>query len=264
MASLDLAAVFAEHEAGDAHHHVVTLKVDAEVDQSWVESAVGWIAEHGRQPVVRTRVKLNRCLVEQAARCGAVVELELGHPRVELQRALLGPRAAPSATLLLQAQHLRTLGITVVARLGPLLPGLHDASTELRGTRRAGGFASLLSHVRAADLDAVELSLGHLTAERLTEISDHLEPSALLELGRGFGLTSGALLRFAQRADDGEPLKDRKLDPHLAQVLRLQLRRAAERAGLRVDTTATVARRAARLEHRVYQPVVQGDLFFGT
>lgn len=264
MASLDLASLFAEREAQDAPAHVVTIAVDADTDQQWVAAALDWLDDHGRQPVVRTRVQLIRSLVERVAIVGAVVELELAHPRADLQRALLGARAAPTATLLLQAQHLRSLGVSVVARLGPLLPGLHDASADVRGSRRAGGFASLLSHVRAADLEAVELVLGKLDGDRLTAISDHLEPIALIELGRGFGLSSGALLSFAQRAQEGEPLKPRALDPHLAQVLRLQLRRAAESSGLSVETTATIARRAARAERRQYQPVIQGDLFFGT
>lgn len=263
-ASLELASLLAEQEAQGAHHHVLTLRVDADADQTWAAEAVSWLAEHGRQPVLRARVTLQRGLIEAAARAGAVVEFELAHPRLELQRALLGNDAAATSTLLLQAQHLRALDVDVVARLGPLLPGIHEVGPH----GRRGGFGSLLSHVRAADVHVVELALGDLNGSRLRVLSSLCEGAAVLELARSFGLTSGALLGLSSDEANavperlhGEPLR---LDPHFGHVFRGQLRAEARRASLDIETTAEVARRAAKSRRRRYVGVVQGDLFFGT
>ena len=79
--------------------------------------------------------------------------LEMAHHKLDIQRALLGPEADAAPALLLQAQHLRRLGVGVAVQLGPLVAGLHD---------RPGQIDPLLRHIAAADIHDVHLSVGRL------------------------------------------------------------------------------------------------------
>jgi hypothetical protein len=70
---------------------------------------------------------------------GATVVLEMAHHKLEIQRALLGEDADAAPALLLQAQHLRRLGVGVAVQLGPLVAGCtigRGRSTRWCGTSR--------------------------------------------------------------------------------------------------------------------------------
>src|SRR5262245_52894846 len=126
-----LAELLAERESRGSRVPVVSLLMRAREDAEWIEHAIAWLSVRGRRVIVRTRVVMPKEIVESLARArssgpGVVVELELAHHKPVIQRALLGDHVDTAAALLLQAQHLATLEIPVVARLAPLMPGIHD------------------------------------------------------------------------------------------------------------------------------------------
>ncbi len=210
--ALGLASALAEHESGYGSGQdsgsgrrverveVVTLcvrrRADAELEGGWLMEIIDWLEGQGRGIVVRTRVRLPREFVLALRGRPVLVELELADLDADRQRALLGPEAARANELLLQAQHLAALGLEVVGRVGPLLPGVHElASME-----------SMLSALRAADLHGVSHYVGELSAPVLERLAACLDAGALMVLTRAFRLPPTAVfaLDFDARALSAE------------------------------------------------------------
>lgn len=269
-----LSAILAERESRGSRVPVVTLLVRDRADAPWVERAVRWLGLRGRRVVVRTRVVLDRevvdALVVARDQAGAVVELELAHHKPAIQRALLGDRADPAAALLLQAQHLETLEIPVVARLAPLLPGIHD---------QPNGFATLVRNVVAADVCRVVVEAGKLHSEqlrRLVGVTGELTVAGCLELARAFSVDAMVLLSGADL-----PAEQRdavfKLKPRRARVLEHGFAKLAADAGAQpmgddasgyqglVEAASSGVRRRREDADEVvrYEPVMGRDLFAG-
>lgn len=178
---LGLAGLLAEHEAGGEAVTTVTLRLVRAADAFWALAALRWLTAHGRRVLLRTAKVLPKVLVLAARDCGATVVLEMAHGRLEVQRALLGSEADAAPALLLQAQHLRRLGIGVAVQMGPLVAGLHD---------RPGQIDGLVRHIAAADIHDVHLGVARLTPERLQALLAALEPEAALEVQRRYGVTT--------------------------------------------------------------------------
>jgi|GEM_PF-1910837 len=224
QAQLDavLTGLLAEREQRGSRVPVVSLLMRAREDGEWIERAISWLSLRGRRVIVRTRVVMPRSVVSALAdahrrKTGAVVELELAHHKPAIQSALLSTRAGPAdsvAALLLQAQHLETLELPIVARLAPLLPGIHD---------QPNGFTPLLRNLVAADLRRVVIEAGHLHTQQLRALLDpalglgarELSVQSLLELGRAYGVDSMVVLGGATLEGD----RVYKLKPRRAQVL---------------------------------------------
>ncbi|MFO7563392.1 MAG: hypothetical protein R6X02_12175 [Enhygromyxa sp.] len=209
-----LSELLADREMRGSRVPVISLLMRGREDGEWIERAITWLSLRGRRVIVRTRVVMPRSLVAalaEARRKGqvAVVELELAHHKPAIQRALLGEQADPVSGLLLQAQHLETLEIPVVARLAPMLPGIHDQADQ---------FTPLLRNLVGADLRRVVLDVGQLHGRQLRELvaaQRELSVASLLELARAYGVDPMVVLGAAEIADD-EPT--RKLKPRRAQV----------------------------------------------
>lgn len=187
---LALAGVLGEFEARGESVTTVTLRLARREDAAWAEPAVRWLAAHGRRVILRSPVTLARSLVLRAKDCTASVVFEIGHQKLEIQRALFGAEADAAPALLLQAQYLRRLGVPVSIHLGPLLAGLHD---------RPGHFEPLLRHIAAAGLRDLHLSVGRLTRARLEALSAVLDDETIAALIRRYGVdpaeTSGGAAR---------------------------------------------------------------------
>lgn len=223
---LALASVLAESERDGFAVEVLTLCVRRHEDVAWVGPVIDWLDAHGRSVVLRTRVRLPRDFVlTLRGRADVVaIELELASLDAEVQRALLGERAAAANELLLQAQHFAAIGLRVGARLGPLLPGVHDLPT----------FESMLGAVASADIHAVELQLGELSAPVLERLRDVIDDAAMITLTRAFRLapTAAFSLDFAPRVlsfEFGQALASRlgaavreRKDVELASLARAQ------------------------------------------
>jgi hypothetical protein len=232
QAQLDLvlAELLAEREMRGSRVPVVSLLMRGREDAEWIERAIGWLSLRGRRVIVRTRVVMPRSLVAaltevQRGEQTPVVELELAHHKPVIQRALLGEQADPVAALLLQAQHLETLGIPVVARLAPLLPGVHDQANQ---------FTPLLCNLIGADVRHVVLEVGHLHAAQLRELvaaQRELSVASLLELARAYAVDPMVVLGGAEPQDDQLV---HKLKPRRAQVLAHGLEQIAREQGLRL------------------------------
>src|SRR5690606_14167037 len=154
---LGLASQLAELEQRGVEVRVVTLCLRAREDVEWLGPAVTWLEAHGRAVILRTRVRLPRPLVAELKGRDLAIELELAAFEAPVQRALLGEGSASAQALLLQAQHLRLLGLRVVGRLGPLLPGVHERES----------FDRLVAATGAADIHELELRVGYLDGGRL-------------------------------------------------------------------------------------------------
>jgi hypothetical protein len=267
-----LSELLADREMRGSRVPVVSLLMRGREDGEWIERAITWLSLRGRRVIVRTRVVMPRSLVAglaEARRKGhaVVVELELAHHKPAIQRALLGAQADPVAALLLQAQHLETLEIPVVARLAPLMPGIHDQADQ---------FTPLLRNLVGADVRRVVLEVGQLHIRQLRELVDvrggvqrELSVASLLELARAYGVDPMVVLGAAD-IDDGEPV--RKLKPRRAQVLAHGLEQIARehdngalslpRCGCRSHCDLS-ASRAANDYAAGYESVMGRDLFAG-
>jgi hypothetical protein len=177
LSTLRLASLLGEHESDGDRVTVVTLAI-RERHQPWLDEVVRWLRRHGRAVVIRTRVLLDRGVIEVARRGGVTFALELAHTHAGIDSALLGDEAAAGNALLLQAQHLRSSGLPVVARIGPLLPGVHDTAS----------FGRLLSSIAAADLRRVELATGAVDGTRLEIARGRLPAGAQLDLARALSV----------------------------------------------------------------------------
>lgn len=235
QAQLDLvlAELLAEREMRGSRVPVVSLLMRSREDAEWIERAIAWLSVRGRRVIVRTRVVMPRSLVAaliELHRRGdrtPVVELELAHHKPVIQRALLGEQADSVAALLLQAQHLETLGIPVVARLAPLLPGIHDQANQ---------FTPLLNNLIGADVRHVALEVGHLHAAQLRELvaaQRELSVASLLELARAYAVDAMVVLGGAEIEDERVV---HKLKPRRAQVVAHGLEQIARDHGLRLPS----------------------------
>jgi hypothetical protein len=251
--SLALVGLLGEIEASGERIPSVTLLLRHRADAAWVSAAVEWLRGHGRSVSLRTSVTLSRPLVQKIRGGEITVSLELAHHEPTLQRALLGPSADTTSALLLQAQHLRAIGIPVAAHLGPLLPGVHDDGND---------FATLLHNVVAADVRDVYLSVGRLTGARLVGLSRAVKPGALISLGRAFGLPPGLLISPPETEN-----VTWRLDPLVADGLFVGLRRKAADFGLEVEGCGCPSSCHLSVEpssasgRRPYVPVTQPELF---
>jgi hypothetical protein len=178
---LGLAGLIAEHEASGEPVTTVTLRLVRSEDAFWAQAALRWLSAHGRRVVLRTAKVLPKPLVMAARDCGATVVLEMAHSRLEVQRALLSPEADAAPALLLQAQHLRRLGIGVAVQLGPLVAGLHD---------RPGQIDGLVRHIAAADIHDVHLGVARLTPDRQQALLAVLDAEGAFEVQRRYGVTT--------------------------------------------------------------------------
>jgi hypothetical protein len=257
---LELATILAEKEAGkkskkaasgEAQIPVITLLVRRESDASetgWVAHALPWIARHGRRVILRTRKVLDRGLVDLAVAGLATIELELAHHKAQLQTALLGPGAESASALLLHAQHLAAVGLPVVARLEPMMPGIHDEERT---------FEHLARNVVAADVIDAHVEVGRLLGAQIDALLNTprvLGPGMVLRLGRAYGLPPQELLT---RETPGPW----QLRPQTAAGLRHNFENLARDVGLRIDACGCAAHCQLDAAERDYVPVAGPDLF---
>ncbi len=267
-----LSELLAERESRGSRVPVVSLLMRGREDAEWIEHALTWLSLRGRRVIVRTRVVMPKELVMSLARAretgpGVVVELEIAHHKAVIQRALLGEHADTTSSLLLQAQHLETLEIPVVARLAPLMPGIHD---------QPNGFMPLVRNVEAADVRRVMLAAGHLHPQQLQNLAGcqrELSVAGLLELARAYAVDAMLLLGGAspQVADTSEaPVQ--KLKPRRAQVFVHALERIVADAGLELPACGchlhcelyrAAGARPSNSYETGYESVMGRDLFAG-
>ncbi|PRP90467.1 hypothetical protein ENSA5_64810 [Enhygromyxa salina] len=270
-----LSELLAERESRGSRVPVVSLLMRGREDAEWIERAVRWLSLRGRRVIVRTRVVMPRPVVtalHQAHGCedgcegrrggGAVVELELAHHKPAIQRALLGQQADPAAALLLQAQHLETLEIPVVARLGPLMPGIHD---------QGNGFTPLLRNVEAADVSRIVLQIGQLHPQQIRALVDcqrELTAAGVLELARAYGVSAMTMLGGTELPADEDGVVH-KLKSRRAQAFTHGLERLVTDAGLELPGCGCQShceltpQRAANDYEAGYESVMGRDLFAG-
>ena len=260
-----LSELLAERESRGRRIPVLTLLMRSREDAGWIEKATTWLSERGRRVIVRTRVVMPRSLVSilhenQRRGAGIVVELELAHYKPAIQRALLGAQADSASDLLLQSQHLATLEIPIVARLAPLMPGIHD---------QPHGFVPLLRNVEAADIDKVVLEVGNLHPEQVRNLiacQRELSVAGLLELARAYTLDPMMMLGSIEPPANGSV---RKLKSRRAQVFRHALEQVVEDSRLRLPKCGCHAHceqtreRASNSYARGYESVMGRDLFAG-
>jgi hypothetical protein len=248
---LALAGWVAAHE--DAADPAATLVLhvrraeDAASDR--LIPAFDWLRAHGRAAVLRTRAVLPRDVVSALDTFGVAVELEVAHRDPDVQRALLGASAAPAASLLLFAQHLRARGVPVHVRLGPLVPGLHDADGP-------EGITSLGRHLVAADLLDVELGLARMDARRLRALQGAVTEACLMRVADAYGVTTAELIF------EGERLRGAVSLPY--DVARLAVAELADHLrtlGLEPREPGSFAAQHAEHLGRRPQPVGQAMLF---
>ncbi len=250
---LALATLLAEREMTGVRDRFVTTAVRSRADFDWVARAMRWLSDHGRQPIARLRVPPDAALVRALREVGAIAVIEVASTQVALQKLLLGSTTAPMGELLLSAQHLRAAGLPVVARLGPLLPGVHGSCG--RGTR---AFQSLLSHLKVADVRDVEIVFGHLDQRRLVGLEEAIEADRMLELARAFGISTGELLALG----GGEVLLQgpRSMAPMIASVFRMELHAAIRREQISLRMAGEIAARQSENCGREFAPVHRGVL----
>ncbi|MEM9462683.1 MAG: hypothetical protein AAGF11_51520 [Myxococcota bacterium] len=245
---LALGATLGEREARGAPARSVVLRLTERDDSTWARPAVEWLAERGRRVLARSSVVLGRELVQSIRRWGVTVVLELAHPRPSYQQALVGPTAETVASLLLHAQHLRSLDIEVAVHLGPLLPVVHDQAREI---------TALARHIAAADIRDVHLAVGRLTPARGRALAGVLPRGQVGAMLRAFALDP--------RDDDPWarlPAAGARLSPLAAATLRHGVRRFVESAGLRIDHCGCPAQ--CHLDPELtprFVPLLTSDLF---
>ena len=263
-----LSEILAGRESRGMRVPIVSLFMRQREDAGWIERAISWLSVRGRRVVVRTRVVMARAVVSALADAhrrgaGALVELELAHHKGEVQRALLGDQADAAAALLLQAQHLETLGLPVVARLAPLMPGIHD---------QPGGFMPLVRNVQAADLRQVTLEVGQLHPQQLANLAScqrELGVAGQLELARAYGVDAMAMLTGASvpREEVVHRLKARRAEGFvhaLEQIVRdvgLELPSDPNKCGCR--SHCSLMSETSNVYASGYQSVMGRDLFAG-
>jgi hypothetical protein len=267
-----LAELLAEREMRGSRVPVVSLLMRSREDADWIERAITWLSLRGRRVIVRTRVVMPRGLVSAIAEAhrrregSAVVELEVAHHKPAIQRALLGEQADSVASLLLQAQHLETLEIPIVARIAPLMPGIHD---------QANGFTPLLRNLIGADLRRAVLEVGHLHPAQLRKLvaaQRELSVASLIELARAYAVDPMLVLGGAiedTHAQADAPVY--KLKPRRAQVFAHGLEQVAREHDNGAFTLPScgcrshceLSKRATNGYAAGYESVMGRDLFAG-
>jgi hypothetical protein len=241
----ELLAIVAEEEATGVVVDAVVVRLGRREHADAAVQVVRWVAAHGRRPVLRTAVTLPRTCVEAARDVRATVLLEVADARPEVARALLGPEASPVAALLLQAQHLRALGIPTGVQLGPVLPGVHEPQRLL----------PLLRHVAAADLRHLHVTVGQLGRGRRAALAPLLGPQELGGLHRAFELHPDEL-------DDAPPGAVWRLRAPVHAGLRHAVVRTAAECGLTTDACGCATLCHLEGRRRAVPVAVQGpDLF---
>lgn len=250
---LALATLVAEREMTGLRDRFVTAAVRSRDDFDWVARAMRWLSDHGRQPIARLRVPPDSKFVRVLRDVGAIAVVEVASTQSAVQKLLLAQASAPTGELLLAAQHLRAAGLPVVARLGPLLPGVHGSCR--RGMQ---AFRSLLSHIKVADIRDVEIVFGHLEQERLVALDATIDPDQMLELARAFGISTGELLALgAGKILLQEP---RSMAPMIASVFRMELHSAIRREQISLRMAGEIAARQSENFGREFAPVHRGIL----
>lgn len=245
---LTLTAALGEREARGEPARIVVLRLTERDDAVWARPAVEWLAERGRRVIVRTSTILGRDVIRSVRRWGATVVLELAHPRLSHQRALIDPKAESASALLLHAQHLRSVDIEVAVHLGPLLPGINDREGELRALAR---------HIAAADIRDVHLAVGRLTPSRGRALAEVLERGRAGALLRAFGQNSMVKDPWSEL-----PAEGRRLAPLAAATLLNAVGWVLDDAGLRVDHCG--CRAQCHLDPQLtpsFVPLLTSDLF---
>ena len=254
-----------------------------------------------RTRVVMPRAVVSALAQAHRGQTGAIVELELAHHKPAIQRALLsipppllaiprpllaipppllaiprplmatlpsstaraGDEPDPAAALLLQAQHLETLELPVVARLAPLLPGVHD---------QPSGFTPLLRNLVAADVRHVVVEPGHLHSRQLRKliaVQRELSVQSLIELARAYSVDPMVVLGGAKLESDDVVYK---LKPRRAQVFAHGLEHLArehDRGALKLPSCGCRSHcelmpgRASNGYGAGYESVMGRDLFAG-
>jgi hypothetical protein len=264
-----LAELLAGRESRGTRVPVVTLLVRDRHDVDVIPPALAWLGSRGRRVIVRTRVVLPKPIVRVLSEAlergiGVVVELELAHHKPVVQRALLGPQADAASALLLQAQHLETLGLPVVARLGPLLPGIHDHG----GPGQKVGLEPLLRNVEAADIRRVALAVDELEPQQIAALvraKRDLDTTGLLELGKAFGIDPMIMLGAAPILFEAP----HRLKPRRAAALVVGLEQLVRACGLELPACGCRAHCALNSsrpanEYEIgYESVMGRDLFAG-
>lgn len=236
-----LATLIGEHEASGEPVTTVTLRLVRSEDAFWAQTALRWLTAHGRRVILRTARVMPKALVLAARDHGATVLLEMAHHKLEVQRALLGPEADAAPALLLQAQHLRRLGVGVAVQLGPLVAGLHD---------RPGQIDPLVRHIAAADIHDVHLSVGRLQPARAQALIAALGVEGGFEVQRRYAATSST--------------GSWRLSALAANSLREAVRSVVLHQGLVVDGCGCAAHCHLDLgERRAYVAVQGPELFAG-
>ncbi|KIG14951.1 hypothetical protein DB30_06140 [Enhygromyxa salina] len=261
-----LSELLAERESRGSRVPVVSLLMRSREDASWIAHAIGWLAVRGRRVVVRTRVVMPKRVVAalteaQDLGAGVVVELEVAHHKPEVQRALLGEQADPAVALLLQAQHIETLELPIVARIGPVMPGIHD---------QPNGFMPLVRNVEAADVRNVVVVVGQLHTQQLRNLVScqrELTIAGLLELGRAYAVDAMILLGSVPVPAEASVYK---LRSRRAQVFAHALERIVAELGLELPSCGcrshcelVVSRPTANGYAAGYESVMGRDLFAG-
>lgn len=242
---LALASRLGEREASGEQADTIVLRLHGRDDAGWVGVAMPWLIERGRRVVLRTPAVLPRSLSTAARDRGVTVFLEIASSDADIQRALLGRAADPVPSLLLHAQHLRTLGVEPSAFVGPLLPVLHDRPENLE---------PLLRHIAAADIRDVRLSIGRLAPSRLRALKEALPWAEVSAVARAFGATV--------EGDAMLPANGTRLDRNTELALLHTARRVAEHVGLRVDHCGCPAHcHLARAKPHPFRPLLTPDLF---
>jgi hypothetical protein len=240
---LALASLLGEREANGEQATTVVLRLHGRDDAAWVANAMPWLLERGRRVVLRTPTVLPRSLAAAARERGVTVFLEIASADPEIQRALLGDGADSAASLLLHAQHLRTLGVERSVLLGPLLPVLHDPSS----------LQPLLRHIAAADIRDARLCVGRLSAARLQALERVIPWAKASAIARAFAV-AGAGDRLAANAV--------RLQRHTETTLYHAVRRVAEATGIRIDHCGCpVHCHLAQPKPHPYRPLLTSDLF---
>lgn len=245
-ASLGLGSLLAERESGRTPSSTVVLRAPNRGDAGWAQSAVGWLAAHGRRPIVRTSVVLPASMLDALREVGATVVLEVVHRDPALQRALLGAHADPAARLLLHAQHLRARDVPVAVHLGPLLPTIHD---------RPLAAEALVRHVVSADIRDAHLAVGALGPGRFDALRRVLDWGDLVALARAFDLRIDADGRVHRPNVAVHP------SGRTREILLHDVRRRAQAAGLRIDACGCWAHCHLDPTHRTPAPLGSAELF---
>lgn len=246
---LMLASILGPRDAAGEHARTVVLRVTDRGDLTWVEPAIGWLAERGRRVVLRTQIRLPRSVVARAQAHDALVMLEVISTDPAVQRALVGPGAESMSSLLLHAQYLRTAGVQVATWVGPVMPTIHD---------RPANIDPLWRHVAAAQITDAHISPGRLGPKRFAGLKEALGTAKATAVARAFSVPLDEELVPVIDPDGA------RLDSRVATELLHAVGRSADEAGIRVDGCGCPLlchKRDPRRDAHPYVELTTADLF---